>query len=1055
MHIKQHTNDLIELIKYANRDQTLEFEMIIKEQFEKNITNEMFNNVVSRIKGSKDIKLHEKMEMLDISFKTDEFENIRVTILGQENITNYCLTNDIKSIDATYVKYISKTPIRYVNVNDYNIKFNLKRENELNPKDESIRNLNRAWSRLDKFFRYKKRMSYITSDNLFMFDLTVLKTSNKKTLRTDNKIYKRKDLKDYMKKYIVKPPYVTDLNSWFNDLNPNDEVELIGKKYESMISSKTLQKSNVFDNSQSFEIELEYIGNKVKAKNDPKATLIKMLQNTILILQAIQKSYYLISETEKKEVIENYKELMGDYRFKGPQNVTLELKHVIERKYEEYDESFNNIRRGFTITDKADGERNLLIILENGSMYLMNRKNTIKSIGAKCEPLGNTILDCEYIIKNKENKNINLLMVFDIYYKNSKDLRERILNRSNEEKMEGKIDESRFEVLDDVMEILDKSMVLQSNNNLEIRKKKFFYGDESNIDPETITVISELESKKNTFDPESDEYNKVVEQITTLKRDSKIFDEAKKVYEKEYPYKIDGLVFTPRSLRVGEEPNREKKNMFDGRWYNCFKWKPPDENTIDFLVKFKKDPENESKDLITYKTIQDKVVEFKTLVLHVGYNPQIHTRYNSCRILNENLTFENSYSPAIFQPIKPYIKDIHYAYLPVVNGQVYTNDKTIILEDNIVEFNYIKDEVVCWNPLRVRDTLKPNDFVTATNVWDSIHNPVTLKMITSGVVDAKLDLYYFINKKRGERKSKSLNDFHSFVKKDLIMTNMNGENNVLDLGVGKGGDLNHYIEAKINVLVGIDSIHDNLNNSDNGLCNRIFSKSIDNRESNLLTNSLIIWGNCEKNILNADAGNDDLNKYYLDIIYGNLTLDSINNSKLRQFYNVGNVSAGFGFDVVSSQFAFHYFFKNIETLDNCLKNISKSLKPNGRFIGTCLDGKKVFDKLSVSDNIGINDLWTIKKKYDQTVFPNNDSSLGYVVNIFNESIGISIDEYLVNFDYLIEKAKTYNLELVEINSFSTLFDKLSSIKDYGSMKKMTPELKEYSFLNNSFVFQKK
>ena len=230
MHIKQHTNDLIELIKYANRDKTLEFEMIIKEQFEKNITNEMFNNVVSRIKGSKDIKLKEKMEMLDISFKTEEFENSRVTILGQENITNYCLTNDIKSIDSTYVKYISKTPIRYVNVNDYNIRFNLKRENELNPRDESISNLTRAWTKLDKFFRYKKRMSYISSDNLFMFDLTVLKTSNKKTLRTDNKIYKRKDLKDYMKKYIIKPPYVTDLDSWFSELGPNEEVELISIK---------------------------------------------------------------------------------------------------------------------------------------------------------------------------------------------------------------------------------------------------------------------------------------------------------------------------------------------------------------------------------------------------------------------------------------------------------------------------------------------------------------------------------------------------------------------------------------------------------------------------------------------------------------------------------------------------------------------------------------------------------------------------------------------------------------------------------------------------------
>ena len=1061
MHIKQHTESLIELLKYANRDKSLELEMIIKEQFDKNITNEMFNNVLSRIKGQKNLKKAEKLESIDISFKSDEFENIRVTILGQENITNYCLTNDIKSIDEKYVKYLSKTPVRYVNVNDYNIRFNLKREKEMNKNDQTILNLNRAWAKLEKFFRYKKRISYKTNDNLFTFDLTILKTSNKKTLRSENKKYKRKDVKEYMKKYIVKPPYVVDIDEWFTSLKPNEEVELIGKKFDSMITSKTLQKSNVFDNVQNYEIELEYIGNKIKTKLDNKQILLKMLQNTNIILQAIQKSYYLISESEKKEVLENYKILMDDYRFKGPQNVTLELKHVIERKYSEYKDSSVNIRRGYTVTEKADGERNLLIIIGNGTMYLMNRKNTIKSLGAKCESLANSILDCEYITKNKENKNINLLMIFDIYFKNSKDLRERILNRSNEEKMEGKIDESRFEILDETMKILDKSFVKQTNNNLEIKKKKFYYGDEDSFTSETNRLIEDLQSKISKYDDKSNEYKELFEQIRTLKMDTKIFDEAKKVYEKEYPYKIDGLVFTPRNFKVGEEPNKQKKNMFDGRWYSCFKWKPPEENTIDFLVKFKKDPENETKDLITFKTINGKVMEFKTLVLHVGYNPKIHTRYNSCRVLNENLTFDESYSPVIFQPIKPFVKDIHYAYIQVVNGNVYTENKTIILEDNIVEFNYEQDKIVCWNPLRVRDTLKPNDFITATNVWDSIHNPVTEKMISTGEINTKIDMYYLLNKKRDERKSKSLNDFHSFVKKDLIISNISGENNVLDLGVGKGGDLNHYIEANVNVFVGIDNIFDNLNNNENGICNRIFSKSVENKENkenkenNLLTNSLMIWGNCEKILTNSDAGNDELHKYYLDIIYGNLSLDVINNPKLRQFYNIGNIQAGFGFDLISCQFTFHYFFKNIKTLENVLNTISQSLKIGGKFVGTCLDGKKVFELLNDSSKVGIDDIWSIEKKYEKSVFPNNETSLGYNVSIFNESIGVTIDEYLVNFDYLIEKAKEFNLELVTLNSFTNLFEKLSSIKDYGSMKKMPQELKDYSFLNNSFVFQKK
>jgi len=61
---------------------------------------------------------------------------------------------------------------------------------------------------------------------------------------------------------------------------------------------------------------------------------------------------------------------------------------------------------------------------------------------------------------------------------------------------------------------------------------------------------------------------------------------------------------------------------------------------------------------------------------------------------------------------------------------------------------------------------------------------------------------------------------------------------------------------------------------------------------------------------------------------------------------------------------------------------------------------------------------------------------------------------LVNFDFLVAKAKEYNLELIEINSFSTIFESVNK-KDYGSMKDLSDELKEYSFLNNAFVFEKK
>ena len=121
------------------------------------------------------------------------------------------------------------------------------------------------------------------------------------------------------------------------------------------------------------------------------------------------------------------------------------------------------------------------------------------------------------------------------------------------------------------------------------------------------------------------------------------------MYTKEYPYNIDGLVFTPRAVAVGEEPNKEKKNKFNGRWYSCFKWKPPEENTIDFMGVYKKEEGTNAYET-KYITKGSKVIECRIMVLHVGYNPLQHSSYNSFKILNENVTFDSGYNPVPFAP---------------------------------------------------------------------------------------------------------------------------------------------------------------------------------------------------------------------------------------------------------------------------------------------------------------------------------------------------------------------------------------------------------------------
>ena len=1062
MHIKQHTPSLLELIRYANKDKSLELEARLKSTQNNEINSEVFFNVMKRLKGMPNLELVGETTDLDIGLRGD-YDDIRVTILGDQNIIDYCKKNDIKQLPVNSVVFMRKKPIRYTDINEYNLRFNLKREQVLSPTEQDVSDIKKGWTNLDKTFRYKRRFTFKTLDGMFQFDLTTVKTSQKKMVKGKNTKMKKSEIKPYMYKYVVKPQYVVDVKSWVDEKADDAMIEMKGRSFPQLMYFKSLQKSNVLKNELEYEIEVEYLGNKTGAggkKQDERQILGQYLQKIIVILQAVQKSYYIISEIEKLAVIEEYKELMKDYKFNGPMNISLTTQDVLEKNYEDYKNSVS-IRKGYSVTDKADGERNLLIILKDGDMYLLNRKNFLRKLNAKCVPLASSIFDTEYLMKNKLGENINLIMLFDVYFVNGEDVRGRILNRTEEEMKKGIVEKSRYEIIIENMEHFEKNLDMVASNTLEVVRKKFYFGDDDEYNTETNMSINSIQTAMASMNPESDEYKANKEIYDNLKADTRIFKEAAKVYSKEYPYHIDGLVFTPRSLAVGEEPGKDKRNQANGRWYRCFKWKPPEENSIDFLGVFKK--EEGTKNFITkFVTIGGKVIECRILVLHVGYNPVHHTKYNSYKVLNENVTFEQGYNPVPFVPTEPYIKDIHLAYIPIENGNCYTEDRNIISDNSIIEFSFNKSREAgfCWNPMRIRDTFKPNDFLTANNVWNSIFNPVTLQMITTGQVNVKSNKYFDNNTKRGSKKSKAMNDFHSFVKKSLIVDNIGGKKTILDLGVGKAGDLNHWIEAGCEMVVGLDYIKDNLDNAQDGACNRILSrygssqgkgKDKDQAVKSLLDNTLMVWCDCSENITDSTGGKDDLSKYYLNVLYGRIRDSEIKNSKLRNFHNIGG-----NFDLVVSNFAIHYFFENERTLQNIVHNISSSLRSGGKFVLTTLDGEKVFEALKYNRVFNSSTLsWKITKKYEDETFPASAKSLGYKVEIFVESIGQSLDEYLVNPLFFEEIMSDYGMKLVKKGNFEEIFMRQTAQnKVYGDMLKMEFDYQTYSFLNMFMVFEK-
>ena len=174
-------------------------------------------------------------------------------------------------------------------------------------------------------------------------------------------------------------------------------------------------------------------------------------------------------------------------------------------------------------------------------------------------------------------------------------------------------------------------------------------------------------------------------------------------------------------------------------------------------------------------------------------------------------------------------------------------------------------------------------------------------------------------------------------------------------------------------------------------------------------------------------------------------------------------------------------FEKEEILNEFLKNISQCTAINGYFIGCCFDGKKIFKMLeSIENNESISlfknskKIWQITKKYDFKNFDNDESSLGYVIDIYQESINKTIREYLVNFDYLVRILENYGFvvlsdsELKDINmpssitSFEIMYNQMiykSEInKEFkyqiGNSLNMSNEEKQISFLNDCFVFKK-
>jgi hypothetical protein len=219
---------------------------------------------------------------------------------------------------------------------------------------------------------------------------------------------------------------------------------------------QSFQKSGTLENKPYYEIEVEYLGNQKGQKTmNEMDIMVKFIEIIGVHLQALQKSYFIVGKSEINS-IKNDLYMMAGIRskniFKGSQLITLELSHIQQLTNRQYlDPSNQTIRKNFVVTEKMDGERQLLFINPKGEFYFINRMNSIRKLGIKMPEIANTLIDGEFL----EEK--NLFMLFDIYFFQSKPIWKEIF-------------EPRYDVMKKISTFI-KSNMDKPTGNIEVKNQ--------------------------------------------------------------------------------------------------------------------------------------------------------------------------------------------------------------------------------------------------------------------------------------------------------------------------------------------------------------------------------------------------------------------------------------------------------------------------------------------------------------------------------------------------------------------------------------------------------
>lgn len=962
-------------------------------------------------------------------------EHMRFSLNSLAVIRQYCEDDTMQG--KPFVAQIKdrSTADAQVDLEDYATRIKLRRETPIGENDAKVREILTAWPQHPKAFRMIRRWSF-DGDGI-RIDMSIVRGS-KKTPKGDYRWQRR-----------------------FRD-------------------------QDIMAAAPQYEVEVELVHKEGDTAADATKRLIRGVGE---VLRGIQKHSILLRKTTEAKIKSVYKELTGTDLFRGPALRTLQKVNFAKER----DAGVPNLRDGYNVTDKADGLRCMGLCDGKGELFLFDMAMNVYRTGLKQPECRYSLIDGEWVThtNDKPPKAVQQFLVFDIVYApDKKDV-------SKYPFQAGALPPQRIGADGEPLPAEaprppEESRHFQMNAWVALWNK----GEGAQAIAAGVTPKTRLQIAAKTF-----AFGKA--------GDDSIFRMAGRILSAARMYYTDGLIFTPNGLPLPEKPAATFNEQF--------KWKPPRDNTIDFLVVTDKLPESDKIDKVTVgvKPVTGETVSFKTLRLFVGghaANPR-DVILNKREIPRPDRTFAGKrgkdYKPIIFTP-----KEFPDPMASICNLEVIRDEDTgeeyvvtehggePIQDKTIVEMSYdpAAPRGWRWKPLRVRmdktEKLQRgilgrtlNAETVAEDVWNSIHDPITASMISTGASEPTQEEMAIFGEGAQSREAAArryydrkgmvaddsatvgMRKFHNewIKEKILLRVGLSGEGkSLVDMACGVGGDMHKWRRAGAKFVFGVDYAAKNITDTADSAYTRYMKVVSEVGSIERAGVMVFAIADASKSFVDGSAGATDEEKDILRSVYGRVApLGPV--PPFVQEYGASRMKVGA--DCVSCMFAVHYFFEAPDKFNGFLKNLGDTMKVGSYFIGCCFDGEKVFELLRGTPKggkkVGIEKdamLWSITKQYDEDDMPEGDDAFGLPIDVEFASIGTEQREYLVPFKLLEEKLKLIGCELLTteelkelgmVNSTALFGASWEMAKKQGQNYTIPESLRQFSFMNRWFIFKRK